>query len=128
MKPMEQLLGWTGGLTQALFAKLDRNFRVLAQELVSETTTLNGYTLKHTDQIQTLFVDATAGALTVYLPDQPVGGRRRTIMKSDASANAVTVDGNGNNINGAGTSALAAQYDSITVEADGTQWWIIAST
>ena len=127
MKPVEIFFGRFTAVTSEFFARLDRNFRTLAQDEVMESTTLDGYTLKSTDSIKSLQVDATAAALTVYLPESPTGNRRRTVTKTDVSVNAVTVDGNGALINGAATQPLAAQYDSITVEPTGTSWLIVAS-
>jgi len=52
---------------------------------------------------------------------------RQTIKKTDASANAVTVDGNGaETIDGSTTVSLAAQWDFITVVSNGTNWIKIA--
>jgi hypothetical protein len=74
-----------------------------------------------------ILADATAGAVTVTLP--PVGesiGALIVVKKSDASANAVTVDGNGSEtIDGAANVALAAQYDAVTVASNGVEWWIV---
>lgn len=128
MKRIELFGGIPWTLPANFVMRLDRNLRALAVEEGPEQTTLDGYTLKDTDTINSLQVDATAAALTVYLPERPVGKRRRTIIKTDSSGNAVTVNGNGNLINGAATQSLAAQYDSITVEPTGTGWLIVAST
>lgn len=54
--------------------------------------------------------DATGGAITVTLAASPIDGQQHEISKNDASANAVTISGNGKNINGSGTLVIAAQY------------------
>lgn len=54
--------------------------------------------------------DATGGVITITLEPSPANGQTHSVAKTDASGNAVTVDGNGNNINGASTSSLASQY------------------
>jgi hypothetical protein len=36
----------------------------------------------------------------------------------------LALDGNGNNIDGGATVAITLQYVSLTVQFDGTQWWI----
>ena len=59
-------------------------------------------------------VDASSGAVTITLESSPTNGQIHLVSKSDSSANAVTIDGNGNNINGSTTYSLTAQYDSIT--------------
>lgn len=68
--------------------------------------------------------DATGGAFTVTLPSA-VGltDRVYTFVKTDVSANAVTVDGAGSElINGAATSVLASQYDALRIISNGTKW------
>jgi len=56
-------------------------------------------------------VDATGGVVTVDLPTSPISNRIYSIAKADNSGNAVTVDGNGKNINGSATISLGSQYD-----------------
>lgn len=67
--------------------------------------------------------NATGGAFSVFLPPVSVAENKRYAVKRlNAGANAVTVDGNGANIDGAASVALAAQYDRIEVVHDGTNW------
>ncbi len=73
---------------------------------------------------QTVLVNATAGATTIKVPGTPTSGKTCIVKKTDASANAVTVDGNGHNIDGAGTQALAAQWNAYMMQADGSNWFI----
>jgi hypothetical protein len=82
-----------------------------------------------TNQDCTVLGDATGGAITVTLPtaasafDGLGAGRIYTVKKVDASANAVTLDGNGaETIDGAATAVLAAQWASVRVQSDGTNW------
>lgn len=72
-----------------------------------------------------VFVDATAGAIAITLPDvRRASARRFYVKKTDASANAVTV-GSSANIDGAATYALTVQYQSVTVLSDGATWWVL---
>ena len=72
-----------------------------------------------------ILVDATAGATTIALPPVPTTGDRIVVFKTDASVNAVTINRNGNNINGAAVDgALAAQNDTDTYFSDGTDWFV----
>jgi hypothetical protein len=75
-----------------------------------------------TDQL--VKVDATGGARTVNLPAASGNsGLFYTIIKSDSSANAVTIDGNSSEtINGATTFVLTAQYQSVVIWCDGSNW------
>lgn len=75
--------------------------------------------------IDLVLVDATAGAVTVTLPSASTK-RRLTVKKTDASGNAVTLDGAGSEtIDGATTHAMTTQYESATVQSDGASWWIV---
>lgn len=70
--------------------------------------------------------DATTGAITVTLSASPIDGQKHHIIKIDSSGNAITIDGNSNNINGSSTASLAAQYDSKTlVFMGGSGEWIV---
>lgn len=69
--------------------------------------------------------DATSAGFSVLLPAEPYANETHRISKRDASANVVTVDGNGKNINGTATQILSLRYDSITVQYNGTEWEII---
>ena len=73
----------------------------------------------------TVVCDATSGAITATLPTAAsAAGREYVIKKKDASANAVTLKGNGAElIDGANTKATTTQYATIRAQSDGTQWW-----
>lgn len=80
----------------------------------------------------THFVDATAGPVTVTLPAKFAGGPRAgcnfKVIKTDASANAVTVAaaGAGVTIEGASTLVLSAQYDKCWLQngnSQGNVWY-----
>ena len=87
---------------------------------VSTTTTL-------TSTHHTVLVDATSGAVTINLPAVAgVTRRRYEVIKTDSSANAVTLDGNASEtINGATTFALSTQYQSATIVTDGSAWYVV---
>ena len=49
-----------------------------------------------------------------------------TIKKISASAGTITIDGNGDNIDGQATNTdIVNQYDSITIQSDGNNWYIL---
>lgn len=79
------------------------------------------------DSDDLILADATGGAITVTLPAVSLNaGRRFNIKKTDASGNAVTIDGaSSETIDGATTVAISTQYASYTVQSDGTAWWIV---
>lgn len=71
-----------------------------------------------------VLVNAVGGAVTVTLPPVRLAYREVTVKKIDASANVVTVDGDGaETIDDAATASLAAQYNYIRLVSDGTEWW-----
>jgi hypothetical protein len=72
---------------------------------------------------------ASGGAFTANLPTAVGnGGKIFRFKKTDSSTNAVTVDGSGTEtIDGATTFVLNAQYESVTVLSDGTNWLVVAS-
>jgi len=88
------------------------------------------YTVLTTDFGQngtvTLFVDATSGAVTVTLPSSSaMVGNTINVIKTDGTANTVTVKGDGStNINQANTYLLSAQNSNVTIKSNSTQYWI----
>lgn len=70
-------------------------------------------------------VNAATGVVTISCPASPVVGQTYNVKKIDSSAFAVTLSGNGKNIDGAASVTLSSQYDNTTVQYDGNQWWQI---
>lgn len=94
-------------------------------EAITSTATDLTLTVAH----YTVRVDATGAPRTITLP-AAAGVTRRiyTIIKSDVSANTVTIDGNASEtINGALTKVISTQYAGCTIQCDGSNWFIIAS-
>ncbi len=111
---------------QGSFPNSDRAFYIPVA-LAAKTT---AYTVVAADENSLIQVDASSGALTATLPaiSGVDDGWTVSIMKSDSSANAVTIDGNGaETINGSATSILSNQYDIETVIRDGSEWKILSS-
>lgn len=82
------------------------------------------YSALTTDSV--VLVDCTAGAVTVTLPKAAdCKGCELNFKKTDASANAMTVDGNGSEtIDGAANVSTTTRYASYTVHSDGANWGI----
>ncbi len=84
------------------------------------------YTMLESDD--TITSDATAGVVTITLPAATTKARV-FIKRIDASANNTTVSRAGSDtIEGNNTLTLAAQWESVTLQADGTATWLIIST
>lgn len=90
--------------------------------LTTKTTT---YTALITDH--TIICDASGGAFTVTLPAAATCTDLILIIKkNEASANAVTIDGNASEtIDSAATKILSSSMESATLQSDGTEWWIL---
>lgn len=117
------------GTLNAAFVNVVNTFTA---EQVYAATVRHSYTSSSSDitlaaTYEVANIDASGGGITITLPAAAnIAGRQYTIRKSDASANAVTVDGNASEtINGAATYALTTQYQSVTIMSDGTNWMII---
>lgn len=97
----------------------------LAIETVTGNTTLD-------DTHSTLLVNAS-GNVTITLPTAASAynntdgiGRIYEIKKIDADADIVTLDGNSSElIDGATTAVITTQWEAITVQSNGTSWYII---
>jgi len=81
---------------------------------------------------ETALFDCTSGNLIANLPTAAStfaggSGQNVTIKKIDNTINVVTVDANGTEkIDGQLTYVLSAQYQFVTLQSDGTQWFIIS--
>lgn len=75
----------------------------------------------------TILADATGGAVTVTLPPAASATRKIfNIKKTDASGNAITIDGNGSEtIDGATTQTISVQNITIQIQSNGTNWFIL---
>ena len=101
------------------------NGPLTTNEIVSKSvSTAVAYAVLATDEV--VLADATAGAFAVTLPAaNALPGRRITIKKIDATANAVTVASAGGTIDGAVSIAMATQNEAVTVMSGGANWWIV---
>lgn len=77
----------------------------------------------------TILADATSAALTITLPAASGATRRIYIIKKiDAGTNSVTIDGNASEtIDGAVTYSLSTQYKYVTIQSNGSAWFVIGS-
>ncbi len=91
---------------------------------VTSTQTLTGW------EDHTLLADASGGAFTLNL--QAAGTNKATrelvIVKTDSSANAVTIDGSGSEtVGGSTTIKLTWQYQSVRLQAGFSGWHIVGT-
>jgi hypothetical protein len=121
--------GFFADVWQRFFVQLNRFLSAFPQHHVvwmpvSKTFADSGYIASEGELVT---VNATAGATTIKLVAAPMTGGTVIVKKSDASGNAVTVNGNGHTIDGAATKALAAQWNAATMTYTGTAWMLTAS-
>lgn len=75
-----------------------------------------------------VYVCGGSGVYSVTLPAAASSTNRVLIFKRTNASNNVTIDGNASeNIDGATTKVLSANYDSIMIVCDGADWHIIAN-
>jgi hypothetical protein len=93
-----------------------------AESLVTKTS---AYTATATDY--TILANATSAAFSVTLPTAVgANGKLYIVKKVDSSANAVTVaTTSAQTIDGASTYVMGYQYQSVTVQSDGANWFIV---
>lgn len=88
-------------------------------------TKTSNYTITNNDG--TIIADASSGNITITLP--PAADSSQFIFrikKKDITANTVMVDANASEtIDSSSTYVLATVNEAITVQSDGTEWWII---
>lgn len=88
------------------------------------------YTVTTSDRGKLITADATSAGYTIDLPTAASAGDgfEIAVMKSDSSANVVTLDGNGSEtINGSTTMALSTQYDVVRLRCNGTAWLAVVN-
>lgn len=101
-----------------------------AGSVVAGTTTL----VWGDSEGQVVFCTSAGGAYSITLPAAATvgAGGWYTFIKTDAAANAITIDGNASETIGIPGAAMATTYagidaihDSITIVCDGTSWYIM---
>ena len=91
-----------------------------AANLVAKTANYTATTSDHT-------IICGAGNETFTVTLMAASGVTGFILNiKNIGTGTITVDANGSEtIDGATTNSLSAQYDSITIQSDGTEWWIL---
>lgn len=117
------VIRWTGLFTEAgLTHDQPTGIESINGQTASPVRTVTGtVTARPIDRV--LKADASGGAVTVNLPSAAPNPVTYTIIKSDASGNTVTIDPFGSQtINGSATRVLSAQWETVTLRSDGTNW------
>jgi len=79
------------------------------------------------DNEYVIFVDASAGDVTLTLPDPALApARQYVIKKTDTSANRIIIAPFASEtIDGSASAMIVAPYESLTIQCNGTDWFII---
>ncbi len=73
----------------------------------------------------TILVDSSGGDVIVTLPSAASAENKIYNIKRISVGNDVTVDSGTDDIDGMPDSIIVSQYDSIAIQSDKVQWWII---
>lgn len=114
-------------ISSALDKLATQNYARWLNTRTTETRAVSGNAILTDESVSVILANATAGAVTITLPNVATWANKwLTVKKTDASANVVSVTGGvGVLIDGSGTKSIAYQYDAITVVSNGTSWAIL---
>lgn len=125
----------TGGTTVASvkISNTVRTFSTASAEVSQQRTTAVNYTVDASGPDRTIFTSADGKNITI--PDAVLwAGRKLTIMSITGTVDSLNlftlVRGNASNkINGTTADYIASggAYLSLTIESDGTDWWVVSS-
>ncbi len=95
------------------------------QVIFATASKTTNYTITSNDTV--IMADATSGNVTITLPTaSSTSGYRFYVKRVDGSGNTVSVARSGSDtIDGATSQTLTAQYTSLTLVSDGSNWYII---
>lgn len=97
-----------------------------------EATTIDTSPITHvstdtaiTDSMGTVIVDVATLPITITLPSAVGRTGRRFTVKKNGSANGITVDSAGGNIDGSPSEIMGCSGGMRTFQSDGTDWWVV---
>ena len=113
------------GLPGFLGRELDIVERAIKDTRVRACRTVTAaFTITLDDEL--ILADGTAGAFAVTLPNARQAWGRTFVVKRTGAAGTITVTAAGTaTIDGIATYALTVQYQSVSVQSDGVNWWIL---
>jgi hypothetical protein len=108
---------------QSEIAALQASVLALANKIRTVTDAVVAATISD----KTILADATTAPIIVNLPvAASTVGQIITVKKIDATANVVTLDPNGGELlDGGATRAISTQWSSLTIQCNGTAWFIL---
>jgi hypothetical protein len=114
-----------GNATYNIAVDVNGNFVETSVGALATRTESSTYVATVTDGV--ILCDASGAAFDVDLPTvSGNSGKVLHIKKIDATANAITIDPFGaQTIDGQASIQLTAQYETVMLVSDGTEWWVI---
>jgi len=92
-----------------------------------DTTGITNSTITLTGSEYVVLIDTNSGGVTVTLPATPDNGTAFKIKdKGNALSNNITIDGNGNTIDGSSNALINTDYGALELVFDGTEWFSLA--
>lgn len=116
------IVSGAGGSSASNYSFVGTGNKFIDGNATTTTIAFNNHLINLAEGI--VLMNASSAPLTVVLPDATtVIEREITIKKNDSSANVVTIATSASQtINGASTTTLSSQYESITVVSNGSNW------
>ena len=97
-----------------------------ADESTSVTVVTSETTITSTSGLVVILANATSGNIVVNIPTAVGNSSRITVKKTDSSTNTVTLTASGaQTIDGASTTTLTKQYESVDIVTNNSNWFII---
>jgi len=118
------LIGTAGGNEMLTLDGANDNLVLNGGQIIRDTDTVGAYTVTVADYIVSV---KNSEAITITMPAAPVSGELHIVKDANGNAksNAITVDGNGNDIDGNATVIMRNNFSALTLMYNGTQWSII---
>lgn len=115
------------GITDRAFLKFHSGDSIWYPEPLHRTVEVNtSYSPTENEcYLDTILCDASGGWFTVTLPFSADWPRRFEVKKIDASRNIVRLASSGYEPIEGGNPHLKLQGESLTIQSDSTQWWVI---
>jgi len=102
----------------------NKRWQFAGVERIGARTLSTAVTLTANDA-EHLYLDASTAGFTVTLPAAPYEGQTYHFSENANSANAVLIDGNGKNVNGAASLTMNAAFRQRVLRYNGTQWIVV---
>jgi len=118
------MIGTAGGNDMLTLDGANDKLVLNGGQVIRDTDTVGAYTVLVSDYIVSV---KNTDPITITMPAAPTSGEMHVVKDANGNAktNYITVDGNGNNIDGNGTVVIRNNFAALSLMYNGTQWSII---